>query len=275
MAGSGLAVTNLMQLRYGIETVPGTIPTIAFTNIRAKTQTLEQGVTYIASQELRADRQVPDQVLVDMAPAGDIGIELSWASHDDFLLAALQASAWGTATQFTGTSGDISATSTGLASTTLDFTTETLAVGQWIKIGGLTAGSQFATAADNTFARVTAIAAHALTLDNLPATWATDAGTGKSIAIVPSSYARNGVTMTSFDLEREHIDITQFFHFHGQYVDKLQLKGQTGQILEGTISFMGLNATQNTTTDGTGSPNAANSNPVMNATSNEIVPSRI
>ncbi|TGV23899.1 hypothetical protein EN811_31160, partial [bacterium M00.F.Ca.ET.168.01.1.1] len=70
---------------------------------------------------------------------------------------------------FQGSSGDITATSTGIGSTTLDFTTLGLTVGQWIKIGGIAAGEQFATAALNTFARITAIAANALTLDNLPA----------------------------------------------------------------------------------------------------------
>ncbi|TIO72038.1 phage tail tube protein, partial [Mesorhizobium sp.] len=74
---------------------------------------------------------------------------------------------------FQGASGDITATSTGLGSTSLDFTTLGLKVGQWLKIGGTAAGDKFATAALNGWARIIAIAANALTLDNLPTGWAT------------------------------------------------------------------------------------------------------
>ena len=85
---------------------------------------------------------------------------------------------------FYGASGDISATSSGLASSTLDFTTLTnLVVGGWIKIGATGAGNRFATAALNTWARVTAIDTNAVTLDNLPSGWTTDAGTSKTIHV--------------------------------------------------------------------------------------------
>ena len=69
---------------------------------------------------------------------------------------------------FQAASGDITATATGLGSTSLDFTTLGLAVGQWIKIGGSATADKFATAALNSTARITAIAATALTLDHLP-----------------------------------------------------------------------------------------------------------
>ena len=117
-----------------------------------------------------------------------------------------------------GASGDITATATGLASTSLDFTTLGLTVGQWLKIGGDSAGSQFATAADNAWARLGAIAAHALTLTNLPASWATDTGTSKTIQLFFGDFMINGTTISSFTVERQQqvsgIADLRIFHRH-------------------------------------------------------------
>lgn len=103
---------------------------------------------------------------------------------------------------FQGASGDITAAATGLASTALDFTTLGLAVGQWIKIGGSATGDKFATAALNGIARITAIAATALTLDNRPTGWTTDAGSGKTIKVWVGDQIKNGTTQVSQTIER-------------------------------------------------------------------------
>lgn len=108
---------------------------------------------------------------------------------------------------FQGASGDITATATGLASTSLDFTTLGLAVGQWIKIGG-TGGAdafRFAGAALNGWARITAIAATALTLDNRPAGWTTDAGTSKTIRVFFGDVLKNGVADIAVSMEQGYM----------------------------------------------------------------------
>jgi hypothetical protein len=101
-----------------------------------------------------------------------------------------------------GASGDITATATGLGSTALNWTTLGLAVGQWIKIGATATGNRFATAADNDWARITAIAATALTLDNLPSGWTTDAGTGKTVWVWFGDEIKNGITPSTVTIER-------------------------------------------------------------------------
>lgn len=120
---------------------------------------------------------------------------------------------------FAGASGDITATSTGLGSTALDFTTMTnLVVGGWIKIGGTATGTRFATAGLNTWARVTAISANAVTLDNLPTGWTTDAGTGKTIWVFTSEIINigDGSTKQTLFLQKK-IPVTGGFRYFMQY----------------------------------------------------------
>ncbi|MCV9997327.1 phage tail tube protein [Pararhizobium sp. YC-54] len=103
---------------------------------------------------------------------------------------------------FEGASGDITAVADGLSSTTLNFTTLGLSVGQWVKIGGAGAAYRYAAAALNGWARIIDIAANKLTLDNLPTGWATNTGAGKTIRVFFGDTIKNGVTMFSHTIER-------------------------------------------------------------------------
>lgn len=167
---------------------------------------------------------------------------------------------------FRGASGDITATSTGLGSTALDFTTLGLQVGQWIKIGGSTAGEQFATAALNDWARVTAIAATALTLDNRPTGWTTDSGTSKTITVYVGDVIKVGTTKKSFTIEKAYLgqDTPKYIVFKGMVPGTLELNFQVGQILNGRVSFLGTDADVNSASLDA-SPTAAPTNSVMNA----------
>lgn len=170
---------------------------------------------------------------------------------------------------FEGASGDITATSTGLGSTSLDFTTLGLAVGQWVKIGGTGTAYQFGTAALNTYVRITAIAANALTLDNLPSGWTTDSGTGKTIRVFVGDYIRNGTTRTSGTIERGFLGqgtptyITQA----GMVAGQMDWTFTTEQKVTGSFNFMGLTGSQSTTALDA-SPDAETTAPIMSANVN-------
>ncbi len=153
---------------------------------------------------------------------------------------------------FQGTSGDITATATGLASTTLNFTTFGLQVGQWIKIGGTGAAFQFNTALLNTFTRVAGISANALTLDNLPPGWTTDAGTGKTIRVFFGDRLRNGTTELGNSIERSFLGQTTPTHIihRGMIADQLQLSFQRKAKVTGSFTFMGMDGAQGTTANG-------------------------
>jgi hypothetical protein len=152
---------------------------------------------------------------------------------------------------FQGASGDLTTHITnGLLSTTLDFTTLGLAVGMWVKIGGTAAGDKFATAACNDWARITAIAAHTLTLDNLPVGWATDAGTGKTVKIWFGDQIKNGTTSTSLTIERGFLGQTvpTYIVNTGMVAGNLTLNVASKQMVSGSAAFTGMGGGESTTT---------------------------
>jgi hypothetical protein len=165
---------------------------------------------------------------------------------------------------FQGASGDITATSTGLGSTALDFTTLGLTVGQWVKIGGTAAGDKFATAALNDYARVAAISANALTLDNRPAGWGTDTGSGKTVKVWFGDTIRNGITQSALTIEKGFMgqSVPTYIALRGMTVDQFTLSMQSRQKITGTVSFKGMGGGQDTVSlDST--PDAATTNPIM------------
>lgn len=171
---------------------------------------------------------------------------------------------------FQGASGDITATATGLAATTLNFTTLGLSAGQWVKVGGAAAGFRFTTVADNDWCRISTIAAGALTFDIRPTGWGVDAGAAKTISVFTGDVIRNGVIPRSYTIEKQFQDIAvpEFDVFTGIRVGSAELAGTAQSILEASVSLMGL-AANNTTVRTAGATDiAAPTNDVMNTSAN-------
>jgi hypothetical protein len=170
---------------------------------------------------------------------------------------------------FEGAAGDITATATGLAATTLNFTTLGLAVGQAVKIGGTLAANRFNTAANNDYARITAITATALTLDNLPTGWGVDAGTGKTIRVFFGDQIRNGVARQSLTIERGFLGQTvpTYIVNRGMHVDSMQISLASKDKIKGAVSFSGMGGGASTTALDA-SPDAETTSPIFAANPN-------
>ncbi|RUM97914.1 hypothetical protein EET67_09880 [Pseudaminobacter arsenicus] len=170
---------------------------------------------------------------------------------------------------FEGAAADITALADGLGSTALDFTTLGLSVGQWIKIGGTGAAYRFATEACNGFARVTAIAAGKLTLDNLPTGWAADVGTGKTIRVFAGDQVKNGVTRTSLTIERGFMGQTTptYIAQRGMVVAQAEMNFTSEQVISGSFTISGMTGEQSTTSLDD-APEAATTNAIMSANVN-------
>lgn len=170
---------------------------------------------------------------------------------------------------FQGAATDITATASGLGSTALNFTTLGLAVGQWIKIGATAAGNRFATAALNDWLRITAIAANALTCDNLPSGWTTDAGTGKTLIVYFGDQIRNGVTQSSMTIERGFLGQTVPIYIvnTGMSVNTLQTTINSGDKIKCAAAFMGMGGSESTVAL-SATPDAVTTGAVMAANAN-------
>lgn len=85
-----MADTSQVQLRYIKEVTWGTTPaTPAWQNMRVTSFDLQPTKESVQSQELRSDRQIPDQIQVGQGASGSADFELSFASFDTFLAAAI------------------------------------------------------------------------------------------------------------------------------------------------------------------------------------------
>lgn len=250
--------SNRTQLYYGIESTYGVTPAVAFKEMRFTGEGLNKNIENILSNEIRSDRQVTDLIQVDADVSGSINFELSYGAFDDFLVAALYSAGWSTPVAVSAT--DISAASADNSFNTVaeDFTGDNISVGQWIEVRGFTTN-----AVNNGYFKVVSVAATKLVVSGATLV---DETAGDTITIA-GSMIRNGVTETSFTLEKEFADKTQFFLYNGMIVGSMGLNFNVKEILAGSMNFEGTNLTVSGTTSSTGAPTAAASNQIMNSVS--------
>jgi len=154
-----------------------------------------------------------------------------------------------------GTSGDITMTAGGdLASTTLDFTTLGLTDGQWIKIGGDAAATQFATAAYNGWARVRGtVTANLIPLDRHSFAEGADAGTGKTIHIYFGRFFRQRDVDNADAIERtftheyslpdmDGAATDRYGYVTGCYANELAMQFPLQSIATMSVGYMALTA---------------------------------
>lgn len=143
-----LSSTNRSKTSYVREITAGVTPTNpVFKTMRVTSNTLKADPQTVTSDEIRADRQVADLILVGLKPAGDIGQEASFEAQGDAIEEALQGT-WANKPSIIVAAVDTEISD--VAATTL-----TVASGGASFVAGmLTLTSGFTTAANNRLARV-------------------------------------------------------------------------------------------------------------------------
>ena len=256
------ASTNRVALRQSKETVFGVINTSpVFTDTRFTGESLNYNLSNVVSEEIRSDRMTSDLVQVQSDASGDLNIELSYDSYDDFLEGAF-ASTFGTDIGISA-ANDIATTAPNLIiSTTTDFVASGIVVGQWIKRTGAVAGN------NNGYFRVTAVSANQITTN---VSTITTEGVAASSDIT-GSMIRNGTTLSSFTVQKHLQDATTpaFINFFGSRVGGQSLNFSSGQILTGSFSFMALGAVVNAAQEAGATINPASTTGVMNAVTNVV-----
>lgn len=151
---------------------------------------------------------------------------------------------------FEGAAGDITANANGLGSTALNFTTLGLLVGQWVNVGGASAPFRFAiTPANNGWARITRITANQLDLDNRPAGWGVDAGTGITLRVFIGDVLRNGVTELTTSIEQGYMGqaAPTYILQAGMHVATGEINMVSKRKVTATFGFLGMSGSQGTT----------------------------
>lgn len=149
---------------------------------------------------------------------------------------------------FEGVAGDLLAVTAGgnaLTSTALNFTLMGLQVGEWVKVGdGDTALKSFATAANNGFCRVSAIASGRLSFDRVPAGWTADAGAGVSLRVFSGDFLVNASTKRSNTIERQYLDHSPvtYEYLRGMTLNTLDLDFKQQAIATYQKSYIGRDA---------------------------------
>lgn len=162
-------------------------------------------------------------------------------------------------------SGDVDVDASGdlprLTSTTLDFTTLGLVVGQWIFLGGDLTANQFSTAANNGFKRIRAIAANALTLDKSVLAMVTEANTTKLVDIYFGDVLRNetgtDIVRRSYHLERtlgasddSNPSQVQSEYLKGAIPNEFTINVPTANLVNIDLSFVAIDHLQRLASEG-------------------------
>jgi len=250
------ASSNRTALRFIKESTFGVTPaTPVFQALRFTGESLNYNLSNITSNEIRDDRQRSALVQVQSDAAGDLNIEMSYNSYDEFLQAAF-ASAWGTATDIVD-SLTISAVAAdnSLNSSGTEFAN--LVVGQWIKLTSTT---------NNGYGRVATQTSAKITLTGITLA---DESAGTAVS-VSGTMMRNGTTLLSYTIQKALQDSTvpTYMNFTGARCGGLDLSYATGQIVTGAFKFMalGANVSETQITGATVVP--ATTTEVMNAVGN-------
>lgn len=246
-----LASSNRAQARYKLE---GLYPTNFGTtmsagngtNVNMTSETLNFDEKYEMSKVLRSDRAPAGHTLVSVSSAGALNAEHQYREYDPFYESVMGNvfTAYGTdgvsaaIDDLTLASGTITA---GVAPTGADAFT-TIHKGQWFSI----IPDAGASTAVKEYLRRRAFRAH-LTTAATSTVITLDATTPINTAIVSAltdakistSRLYTGTNMWSYNLEIAHEDISVFRLYRGQIPGKINWKLTIGQIVTGSIEFMG------------------------------------
>ena len=259
------AEANLSSVAKIAETEIGVTPdNPELTIIGITGESLKNAKETVASQTIRADRQVPDLAKVALNPEGGYEFELNYGDYDQELRGGLGATEWSNHDQ---AAGDVA----------FDSATQTLVdnggggIYSDLVVGGLLTIANAEDEANNGHKRVMAVSPDGNTVTFAPGSIVTtnagdEAATTKMIAIA------NGREKPSLTLEKEILNNQNqkvYQVYRGMVIDTLNISIESRAIITGSVTLIGLNRTLgNATVDTNGVYTQPTSNPIMNGTNN-------
>ena len=261
-----LASTSRVQLAYILESVFGTTPGAGNGSyLRCTGESMDFQITKETSKELRSDRQLSSVVPVSAQGAGGFNFHLNYGEYDPFISSLLQ----NPLTVF-GTAGESGASSTvTFTTTTLTASVATSGADSWATLqqGQFFRVNAGADVNNGKLLRVSTITPPTTTVITLDVS--TPAAASAAVAGVKLQTSRftNGVTQTSFTIERQSPDITQVLTYRGMTPSKMSLKFQSAALTDGSFDFIGKGGTRGTVTALPGTLVASKTYDIHNAAS--------
>lgn len=232
-------IAAIKEVTFGVTPVAGN----GF-NLRMQGEGFAFDLTKQSDKEISADAQPTSSTTVDADSAGDLKIHMQYAEYDPFFAGVLR-SAWaafGTngigatfiGTMTVGTLGTVASTITASVATSGSSLFTTIQPGQWFRLNAPGNGS------DGKWVRNSLSVAATSTVITLDV-WTPLLVVGTSVAActVATSRLSNGTTLSSFSIEKQLADVSQYFMYTGQTPSKFSTQLSTAAQTEGTFTFMG------------------------------------
>ncbi|WP_454735367.1 phage tail tube protein [Cupriavidus necator] len=237
------ASSSRVQLAYIKETTFGVTPGAGNgTKLRVTGESLNFDITKDTSKEIRDDRQVNSAVPTGAQATGGLPIHMQYREYDPFMEAALQSTfaAYGTnGVGGTFTAAMAAGTITASAAPTGNSAFTTLQRGQWFRF--VTTGTPSDPNNGKLFRVSTTVSPTSTVITLDPSTPATVAASLTN-SLLQTSRLTNGVTQSSFTLEKSFADIVQFLTYRGMNVSKMSLQFASESLTNGSFDFMGKDA---------------------------------
>lgn len=266
MSAGTQADASRVNLAYVAESTfgvtPSGPPTLA--DIRHTGETLRQDTSTTTSNEIRADRQIPDRPRTSISASGDINFELFYGDplHDLFRY-ALWSADWTTAVTVASGDTGVSAAASDNSFNHTGSWDNNPAPGDWIQVSGFTGAS---TTGNGVF-RVISVTSSKIIVEGEVAL--IDDSAGEAVTITAGAHISAGTTCTSLAIERQYGDLTnEFAIFNGMVINTLNMSVAAEAILTGSFGFLGKSEASATSTAGDGSNTAAATGDVLNAVDN-------
>jgi len=254
-----IGTSNQTQLSFIKEVTPGTTPgTPALQILRYLSESLQVNNSTTQSQEITANRDVPDLIVTDQSNSGDTNHELSGASFDALMEGALMSDATWSADSLSAST--VAATATGFTDSGNGFVSSGFNVGQFVKVAG------FTDTTINGFYRIETVVAGEIT--TYPAPPATEVA-GASVTVVGSTIS-NGVTDHSYTVQKAFLDLDtpSYQNFRGCRISTMSMNLSVGSILTIGFGFMGMSSESVASNISGATYTAKTTTDVMNAVTN-------
>lgn len=228
--------------------------------------TIGQNPSSQISTTIRGDGQVRDHVRLNIDPKGSVPFNFAYGLIDPFL-EGLLSSVWPATVALAGTIAVTAATkkyTTDSTGTGVSFAA--IQVGQWVKFGGLVAP------ANNGYKKVVAVDISVPAAETITTTDTGLVDAAAHAATVKGTSIFNGVTPSSFALEKKFTDLSNTYDgLIGARIAQLVLTNKEAAVISGSLDFMGLKAPlTGAATLGNGSYTAGVTTDEMNANDNII-----